>query len=510
MRALVVDDSRAIRGIIAKIMRSLNFETFKASNGREAMELLQQQDGWDVVTVNWEMPVMDGLELVSRIRADRRFRKLPLLMISSESDQAKVSAAIEQGVDEYLIKPCTPRSIAKKLAAMGLSVSEAPAKVDLGSDRASAPERGQSPMPKPGPNSSVRPRESTDCIRVLVVDDSAVVRRVLKSTLEQDGECEVVGAARDGIEGIELVGRLKPDVVLLDVDMPRMDGLEMLRQLQAKKVSVPVVMFSSRTERGAKTATDALLLGAKDFVFKPGGASMSDVLSGQLAILQEVLPRIRWLTRHRLTPAVTLTRAATSAPTSRVDLVVVASSTGGPAALAMLVDSEELKSNLHAPIMVAQHMPALFTKHLADRLAHDSGLDIAEANDGEVLRSGMIRFAPGGRHAAVQRTGGQLASVVHDGPPVNSCRPSADVLFVSAADTVKRHVLAVVLTGMGHDGRDGCRAIREKGGQIFAQDEATSLIWGMPGSVVKEGLADQVLPLAQFPNRIAACLRFGR
>jgi two-component system chemotaxis response regulator CheB len=155
-------------------------------------------------------------------------------------------------------------------------------------------------------------------------------------------------------------------------------------------------------------------------------------------------------------------------------------------------------------------MPALFTKHLADRLAHDSGLDIAEATDGEVLRPGMIRFAPGGRHAAVKRTGGELAAVVNDRPPVNSCRPSADVLFVSAAEAVKQHALAVVLTGMGHDGRDGCRAIREKGGRILAQDEATSLIWGMPGSVVKEGLADQVLPLDQFPARMAACLRFGR
>ncbi len=510
MRALVVDDSRAIRGIIAKIMRSLNFETFEASNGREAMELLRKHDGWDVVTVNWEMPVMDGLELVARIRADRRFRKLPLLMISSESDQAKVSAAIEGGVDEYLIKPCTPRSIAKKLAAMGLSVSEPPAASSSGIGRPAAPDSGPSKAPEPIRAASPKPAASTDRIRVLVVDDSAVVRRVLTSTLQREGECEVVGAARDGIEGLEFVDRLHPDVVLLDVDMPRMDGLEMLRQLRARKAAVPVVMFSSRTERGAKTATDALLLGAKDFVFKPGGASMSDVQSGQQAILNEVLPRIRWLARHRLTSWVAPTLPPISVPDTRVDLVVIASSTGGPAALAMLVDSKELQSSLHAPILIAQHMPALFTKHLADRLAHDSGLDIAEATDGEVLRPGMIRFAPGGRHAAVRRTGGDLAAVVHDGQPVNSCRPSADVLFAAAADTVKRHVLAVVLTGMGHDGRDGCRAIRDAGGRVLAQDEATSLIWGMPGSVVKEGLADQVLPLEQFPSRIAAYLRFGR
>jgi two-component system chemotaxis response regulator CheB len=542
LRALVVDDSRAIRGIIAKIMRSFNFETFEASNGREAMELLQQQDGWDVVTVNWEMPVMDGLELVSKIRADRRFRKLPLLMISSESDQAKVSAAIEEGVDEYLVKPCTPRSIAKKLVAMGLSVTEAAAPADPGPRppepgppepgppepgppepgppepgppeprRPSAPELTQSKAAGPDRASrgKLAPAESADRIRVLVVDDSAVVRRVLQSTLERDGECEVVGAACDGIEGLEFVNRLKPDVILLDVDMPRMDGLEMLRELRARKAGVPVVMFSSRTERGAKTATDALLLGAKDFVFKPGGASMSDVQSGQVAILNELVPRIRWLARQRLTASVAPTSPAVSAPNARVDLVVVASSTGGPAALAMLVEAKELQSNLHAPIVIAQHMPALFTKHLADRLAHDSGLDIAEARDGEVLRPGMIRLAPGGRHAAVRRVGGELVGVVHDGPPVNSCRPSADVLFAAAAETAKCHVLAVVLTGMGHDGRDGCRAIREKGGRILAQDEATSLIWGMPGSVVKEGLADGVLPLDQFPARMAAYLRFGR
>jgi two-component system chemotaxis response regulator CheB len=269
-------------------------------------------------------------------------------------------------------------------------------------------------------------------------------------------------------------------------------------------------MFSSRTERGAKTATDALLLGAKDFVFKPGGARMADLEAGRRAIVDEIAPRLRWLTRRSSVVPVKTIVASRSDAVSRIDLVVVAASTGGPAALATVMRDPTLRLALSTPILIVQHMPAMFTKHLASRLASDCGLDIAEATEEEELKPGMIRIAPGGRHLAVTRRGMGLATVVHDGPAVNSCRPSADVLFLSAAEIVKSRLLAVMLTGMGRDGRDGCRAIHTAGGWIVAQDEASSVVWGMPGSVVKEGLADQVVPLEKIGSQLARFLRIGR
>ena len=284
MRALVVDDSKAIRGIIAKIMRSLNFETVEVSNGLEAIESLRHDHAYDVVTVNREMPIMDGIEFVDAVRRDRRFRSLRLLMISSESEQTRVSDALKRGVDEYLVKPCTLRSVAQKLELMGVAIPEVmkplPAvrrtrtQAEPTSSDASSQARKKVVVPDPN-----------EPIRVLLIDDSAVVRRVVAQTLEE--ECEgfkVVGAAKDGLDGLEMIDLVKPEAILLDVDMPRMDGLELLRHLRTRKNVIPVVMFSSRTERGAKTATDALLLGARDFVFKPGGANMQDVGAGQATI----------------------------------------------------------------------------------------------------------------------------------------------------------------------------------------------------------------------------------
>jgi two-component system chemotaxis response regulator CheB len=490
VRALVVDDSRPVRGIIAKIMRSLSFETIEVTNGKEALESLEKDGAFDVVTVNWQMPVMDGLEFVSAVRKSRKFHRLPLLMISSEADADRIAMAMKEGVNEYIVKPCTENSIAAKLSAMGLRTGAVIADT----------------APKP----VAAPTTDSSKIRVLLVDDSSVVRRVITKTLGQFNDMDVVGGAKDGEEGLEMIATLKPDVVLLDVDMPRMDGLETLRQMRSQQIQVPVLMFSSRTERGAKIATDALLLGAKDFVFKPGGANMSDLKAGQQAIEYQIVPRLRSLT-HRHGWLKTWHVPTGSAPaTVRIDLVVIAASTGGPAALAKLVSDTQLRSSLHAPIMIAQHMPELFTKHLAGRLAQDSGLNVAEATDDEVLKPGMIRIAPGGRHVAICRTLAGFVTEVHDEPPVNSCRPSADVLFRSAASAAKQHLLAVVLTGMGQDGKEGCRSVRDTGGRVIVQDEATSVVWGMPGSVATEGLADSVIPLEKMGGQIARHLRVCR
>jgi two-component system chemotaxis response regulator CheB len=473
-------------------MRSLNFETCEVTNGKEALQSLEKGPDFDVVTVNWLMPVMDGLEFVSAVRRDSRFRRLPLLMISCESDAQQVERAMNAGVNQYLVKPCTPKAVAAKLAEMGVL------------------DKNELPPQESGSTVADATKSESSKIRILIIDDSSVVRRVVSKTLNESEDMEVVGAARDGVEGLEMITNLRPDVVLLDVDMPRMDGLETLREMRASQMQVPVLMFSSRTQRGAKIATDALLLGAKDFVFKPGGANMSDLEEGKRAIVDQIVPRIRSLKRRAPWSKVGTFGPGKTSASVRVDLVVVGASTGGPAALASLVADEHFRNSLHAPILIVQHMPEHFTKHLADRLAQDSGLDISEVEEGEILGAGMIRFAPGGRHAVVRCEQSKFVTMVHDEPPVNSCRPSVDVLFQSAASAAADHLLAIVLTGMGHDGREGCRRVRASGGRVIAQDEASSVVWGMPGSVVREALADSVMPIEKMGAQIAQRLRVAR
>ncbi len=543
MRALVIDDSRPIRGIIAKIMRSLKFETIEAGNGAEAWGILSEQGPFDVVTVNWEMPEMDGVQFATKVRRAARFRSMPLLMISSISDTQQIELARQTGVDDYIVKPCTLGAITKKLRSLGVIADHPVASdatnefgkdtVDKGtrlavSTRETPSSKGETPNPstsKKVENSaeqavrSVRRAASSfsgstgKTIRVLVVDDSSIVRNVIKTSLESAGGFSVIAGAADGIEGLQLVESLKPDVVLLDVEMPRMDGLEMLRQMRQSSSKVPVVMFSSRTERGAKATTDALLLGAKDFVFKPGGPRMTDVKAGEDVIRNQIAPRLKWLCdRGRSIARTESSRSTTDfASKSRqsIQMVVVAASTGGPAALATLFHEPNLRNNLSQPILVVQHMPALFTKYLASRLAEETGLDIAEAGDGEILKPGMIRIAPGGYHLVVKRDRTDYLTSITCDEAVNSCRPSADVLFESAAKEVVGGVLGVILTGMGHDGREGCRAIRNSGGTVLAQDEASSVVWGMPGSVVAAGLADHIMAMNLIGKKVSSYLKVG-
>lgn len=540
MRALVIDDSRPIRGIIAKIMRGLNFDTIEAGNGREGWEILSEQGPFDIVTVNWEMPEMDGMQFASKVRRTMRFRHMPMLMISSIDDAESIGSAKKRGVDDYLVKPCTPGAITKKLKSMGVIDPSTATPLDIfgskvkqdSKSKSESIERPNGPLAemKQGPSSvpqktlgrsslKVSPSsEQKGDIRVLMVEDSSFVRNVIKSTLDSiEGFC-VVGGAVDGVEGLELIESLQPDVVLLDIEMPRMDGLEMLREMRKLGLRLPVVMFSSRTERGAKATTDALLIGAKDFVFKPGGPRMSDLEAGESAIRNELAPRLKWICdRERAKISKTLSKTdpkkegtpLTAALMKPIDLVVIAASTGGPAALASVLRCEALRETLRKPVVIVQHMPAIFTKYLASRLAEETGLDIAEATEGETLKPGMIRIAPGGNHLVVNRTLKEYTTSINRADPVNSCRPSADVLFHSAADAVSGGVLAVMMTGMGHDGRDGCRAIREAGGVVIAQDELTSIVWGMPGSVVAEGLANHVMGLEQIGNKISSYLKVG-
>lgn len=348
--------------------------------------------------------------------------------------------------------------------------------------------------------------EDLSQVRVLVVDDSVVMRRVVARALERDPAVARTDFAANGRLALAKVLQRRPDVVVLDLEMPELDGFGTLAELRRLHPSLPVVLFSSVDERSALATLDALSLGATDFVVKPSGASVAE---GEAYVTEHLLPLVKGLAAPR--PADRPRPVPTSAgrppgATGAVQAVVVGVSTGGPDALQAVV--RDLPANLGAPVLVVQHMPSVFTRLLAERLDRSTPLTVSEATDGELVRPGQVLIAPGGRHLAVLRTGNEVRVALGDGPPENSCRPAADVLFRSAVEAYGSGVLAVVMTGMGSDGLAGCGAVRAAGGAVVVQDPATAVVPSMPESVLDAGLADASLSLADLAAAIAA--RAGR
>jgi two-component system chemotaxis response regulator CheB len=476
MRALVVDDSKPSRSIVARALRDLRFECVEAANGAEALEALAASPRPDVVTVNWHMPVMDGIELVKRLRESPRHRDLRLLMISTESDRTRIEQARAVGVDDYLTKPFAPESLARALVGLGVCSA-----AEVAGPTARQP------------------------IRVLIVDDSATIRGLLSATLGADPDLKVVGAAVNGKMGVEMVATTAPDVVLLDVEMPVLDGIGALKEIRRLAPKLPVVMFSSLTERGAKTTLDALLAGANDYAAKPAGLAADEVAA---KIRDEVIAKIKALVPRGIAhprPAAAPPPRRPSTTREPVRGVVIAVSTGGPTALAEMLPA--FAKHCPVPVLIVQHMPAFFTAQLAERLKKLTGNPVREAADGMPLKPGDVVLAPGGRHLVLAAEAGGVVTRLTDDPPENSCRPAADVLFRSAAAVWGPGTLGIVLTGMGRDGLAGSRAVVEAGGGVLAQDEFSSVVWGMPGEVARAGLADAVLPLAQLGAEVAVRLR---
>ena len=342
-------------------------------------------------------------------------------------------------------------------------------------------------------------------IRVLVVDDSVVVRKVVSDALASDSEIEVVGTASNGKLAIQKIEQVNPDIITMDIEMPEMDGLAALKAIRKTHPRLPVIMFSTLTERAASATLDALSLGANDYVTKPTGLTSPEMVGQHLR--QELVSKVRMLAGRRGTgsraespaagaaPSRSAVRPATRASSGQISAVVLGVSTGGPNALADLVPS--FPANFPVPVLIVQHMPPLFTRLLAERLASRCALPVREGVPGEAVLPGRVYIAPGDWHMEVTGTRKEARLVTQKGPPENSCRPAADVLFRSAVQVYGSNILAVVLTGMGRDGLRGVEKIVEAGGQVLAQDEATSVVWGMPGFVAQAGLADEVLPLSQ-------------
>ncbi|MGD9701938.1 MAG: chemotaxis response regulator protein-glutamate methylesterase [Acidimicrobiia bacterium] len=340
------------------------------------------------------------------------------------------------------------------------------------------------------------------------MDDAVVVRRLLSTVIDEDPQLHVAGTAANGRIALAKIEQLKPDIVTLDIEMPELDGIATLKEIRKSNKSLPVIMFSTLTARGAAATFEALSLGASDYVTKP--ANVGSVGAAMESVRRELIPRIKALcTRLEPVTAPPLPRPVRIAPASgRVDLVVIGSSTGGPNALNSLLSS--LPADLPVPVLVAQHMPPLFTGFLARRLDGISPLAVREAESGDMLRPGGVWIAPGDYHLVVRQGTKGLMVTTNQDEPENFCRPSVDVLLRSAASAMGGNVLAIVLTGMGHDGRDGCAVLKERGAQVIVQDQATSVVWGMPGAVVAAGLADDVLPIGAIAGAIVARVAAGR
>jgi two-component system, chemotaxis family, protein-glutamate methylesterase/glutaminase len=342
-------------------------------------------------------------------------------------------------------------------------------------------------------------------IRVLIVDDSAVIRRVLSDGLTADPVLRVVGTAADGRIALSKISQLNPDIITLDVEMPNMDGLETLRELRKSYPKLPVIMFSTLTERGAAITLDALALGASDYATKPSNTGNLQQTIAQ--IREQLVPKIKALAAPRgageaarPAPVPAIASPQRSWIEHRIDLLAIGTSTGGPNALGELIPA--IPNDFPVPIVIVQHMPRLFTRLLAARLNENSQISVQEGRAGALLKAGEAWIAPGDYHMTVERHGASFRLATNQDPPENSCRPAVDPLFRSVASVCGPGVLGVVLTGMGSDGTIGARHIRERGGIVFAQDEASSVVWGMPGQLVAAGHADAIYSLSSMAREI--------
>jgi len=340
-------------------------------------------------------------------------------------------------------------------------------------------------------------------IRVLITDDNQAIVSLLAMLLSEDADISVVGTAMNGADTLVKLSTVQTDVLILDIEMPVMDGIETLAAIKAQYPDIRVIMFSAHTQRGAAQTMRALARGASDYVTKPAGGGLSEA---RHTVRSELIPKIKALASHKKpkqtqpTPQPVSVVDKASRPAATTGVLVIAASTGGPQALSTILGS--IPADFRIPILVVQHMPATFTKMLAQRLARSCAIDVVEASDGDFIESGITYIAPGDYHMELSRTDEQTKLTLHQGPPVNFCRPAADRLFMSAANVFGAQVLSVVLTGMGQDGLRGCQAISRAGGTVLAQDESSSIVWGMPGAIAQAGLADQIVPLDELANEI--------
>lgn len=354
----------------------------------------------------------------------------------------------------------------------------------------------------------------TATARALVVDDTVIYRRIVSDVLREIPGVDVVGTAVNGRIALEKIVELHPDVVTLDVEMPELNGVQVLQEIKRRGLKTSVIMLSARTSSSAAATTEALSLGAFDFVLKPEGALPQENFS---LLREKLAPRIEAAlaragkhlvpppTAHPTRPLASVVKREPFIP-GQASLVAIGISTGGPEALNRMLP--KLPADLAAPVLIVQHMPPIFTQSLAEELNRRCALEVREAKDGDWIRPGVALIAPGGRQMKLAQEEDGYVIRLTDDPPECACRPSVDYLFRSISQLCPESALAVIMTGMGTDGTLGIRLLKRKGAAVIAQNKESCVVFGMPAIAVNEGLADEVLPLEEIASHITA--RAGR
>ncbi|EJZ41647.1 protein-glutamate methylesterase/protein-glutamine glutaminase [Leptospira licerasiae] len=342
---------------------------------------------------------------------------------------------------------------------------------------------------------------------VFVVDDSLVYRNLLRNTFSQDGEIEFLGAAIDGKFALPKIAQLKPDFVILDVEMPQMNGIQTLEEIKSKFPETRVIMLSSLTQEGAKITLKALDMGAIDFVPKPNGGQEGalsetlELLTSKIKALSPIKPIVQSPVEKKNIPVKTVqTRREKDCAICAIGI-----STGGPIALRQLF--LKLPPDLNGSIVVAQHMPPLFTNYLAESLSQAANMLIKEAEDGEVLRKGVAYIAPGGKQLEIVNSASGPAARVFNGPEEELCKPSVNILFRSLAENFPKETTAIIMTGMGEDGYLGMKELKKNGAYLIAQNRESCTVFGMPNRPVQEGLVDEVLDVDSIADKISSLLQ---
>ena len=342
-------------------------------------------------------------------------------------------------------------------------------------------------------------------IRVMLCDDSSTMRRLIKTVFKREPRLQIVHEAKNGNEAVANVATACPDIVVMDVEMPVMDGVEATREIRKRFPALPIIMFSSLTSRGAEASLDALTAGATDVVLKPAASGHIEQALSELE--RELVTKVIALTDRNAFRQSTKKRVSVSptsdakAETKQVHAIAIGVSTGGPDALAKLLTG--INKVLPVPVFITQHMPPVFTTRLASRLDRQTIHCVSEAINDEVVQPGKIFIAPGDFHMTTKKSGGTVRIRLNQDEPENSCRPAVDPLFRSVAKCYGENALGVVLTGMGMDGTRGAGVIKSSGGRVIVQDQASSVVWGMPGQVVQAGDADAILSLVKISNELS-------
>jgi two-component system chemotaxis response regulator CheB len=348
-------------------------------------------------------------------------------------------------------------------------------------------------------------------VTLLIVDDSALYRQAIRNVLSDLLTVRIVGTAANGADALSRIEEFDPDILTLDVQMPDMDGIEVLREIGRRGLRSKAIMVSSLTSSGAQITTDALIEGAFDFVLKPSGGD-SDENRRQLhdALEEKITAFIASRAMSSTSPGVQRVapvsrgegRRAAELKPAKCRAVIIGISTGGPPALKQLLPA--LPASLPVPVLVVQHMPPKYTKALAKRLNEASSLEVAEASNGMEARAGRVLVAPGGMQMRLVRRSNRLSTDILDDPPEHGCRPSVDYLLRSAINILDGEILCVIMTGMGRDGLEGCRLLKEHGGRVFAQHPHGCAVYGMPKAIIDDGIADRILPLGRIGPALAA------